>query len=300
MNTGIEQARGKFSTLWISPVVEALRRHPLASYFLLAYGLQWLWELPMFLVWHQWFFGPWLILSPTLAAFIMAWVTQGKAGMNGLLCRCLAWRNGVQWYLITVLAIPALTIVGLLLMPGGLSAFRVPGPDFLLTYLLAFISKFFAAPFTEEPAWRGFALPRLQERHGPLVGTLILGILWGLWHLPFWLFIPGHSGAGTGFLGIVIPFIEWLGFIMGFTILITWVFNHTHGSVLPAMLFHASINATVDTFPASFLPALFPPAVAAHTGIPLLTEVCMLILGVLIVLATHGRLGYNQSRQFGQ
>ena len=203
----------------------------------------------------------------------------------------------MQWYLVATLCIPSVFMVGLILMPGALPAFQAPGLDFLPTYLLAFVFKFFAAPFTEEPAWRGFALPRMQERFGPLVGTLALGFLWGLWHLPFWLLIPGHSGAGTGLLGIGIPFIEWLAFIMGFSILITWVFNHARGGVLLAMLLHASINATVDTFPGAFLPVLFPPAVAAHTGIPLLTEVSMLVLGILIVLTTRGRLGYDHHQE---
>lgn len=294
MNTDIKQASFSHESVRRSALLDVLRDHPLLCYFLLAYVFAWFWELPMFGIWHEWFPGPWLILSPTLAAFVTAWITEGKAGMGRLLRRCLAWRAGIHWYLIAVVSIPALLIVSLLLMPGGFTAFQAPSFGFLLSYLVAFISKFFAAPFTEQPGWRGFAQPRLQERYGPLMGTLILGLLWGLWHLPFWVLLPGHSGAGIGLLGIGIPFIEWLAFIMGFTILIAWVFNHTHGSVLLAMLFHASINSTVETFPGTFFPAFFPPAVAAHTGIPLWTEICIFIVGILIVVVTRGRLGYDQ------
>jgi hypothetical protein len=109
------------------------------------------------------------------------------------------------------------------------------------------------------------------------------------------LFEPGHSGAGSGLLGIGIPFLEWFGFIMGFAVVITWVQNHAHGSVLPAMLFHASINATHDNFPSAFFPKLFPPAVAAHAAIPLLTEVSIMLVAILLVVATRGRLGYQHS-----
>ena len=176
-------------------------------------------------------------------------------------------------------------------MPGGFTVFQIPSLGFLLTYLIAFVSKFFAAPFTEQPGWHGFAQRRLQECYGPLIGTLILGLLRGVWHLPFWALLPGHSGAGIGLLAITIPFIQWLAFIIGLTILIAWVFNRTHGNVLLAMLFHASINATVENFPGTFFPSIFPPAVAAHAGIPLWTEVGMLIVGVVIVVVTRGRLG---------
>lgn len=297
MNTNIKQAQVKHSVNWDSSLLEFLRQHPIGGYFLLAYALQWLWELPMFGLRHQWFAGPWLILSPTLAGFLMAWITEGKAGLRRLLQRCLHRRVGVQWYLVAMLSIPVLFILSLLLMPGGLTTFTMPSLNFLFTYLLAFVFKFFAAPFTEEPGWRGYAQPLLQERYGPLGGSLILGLFWGLWHLPFWVLIPGHSGAGTGWLGIGIPFAKWMAFIMGFTVLITWVSNHTRGSVLLAMLFHASINSTVESFPGTFFPTLFPPAVAAHAGIPLITEIGMLIIGVVIVLVTRGRLGYDQYRR---
>jgi membrane protease YdiL (CAAX protease family) len=294
MTTDIKQVQVKDATSWGSSVIGFLRNHPTAGYFLLAYGFAWVWEIPMFGIWHQWFAGPWLILSPTLAAFVMAWITEGRVGIGGLFRRCLTWRAGVHWYLIAVLSIPLLFIVSLLFMPGGLTSFQAPAIGFLFTYLMAFISKFFAAPFTEQPGWRGFAQPRLQEQYGPLAGTLILGLLWGLWHLPFWFLLPGHSGAGSGLFGIGIPFIEWLAFILGFTILIAWVFNHTRGNILLAMLFHASINSTVETFPGTFFPALFPPAIATHAGIPLWIEVSMLIVGIVIVVATRGRLGYDQ------
>jgi len=297
MSIEVQQTEAKSSASSGWSIRQFLLHHPLWGYFLLAYGLQWLWELPMFGIWHQWFPGPWLILSPTLAAFIMAWIVEGKAGMRNLFHRCLRWRAGVQWYLLTFLCIPALFLVGFVLMPGGLPAFRVPTLAFLSTYILAFVVNFFAAPFTEEPGWRGYALPLMQERHGPVVGTLILGLFWGLWHLPFWILIPGHSGAGSGLLGIGIPFVDWMAFIMGFTVLITWVSNQSRGSVLLAMLFHASINTTVGTFPGAFLPTLFPPTVAAHTGIPLLAELGMLILGIVLIMTTRGRLGYDRYRQ---
>ncbi len=102
-------------------------------------------------------------------------------------------------------------------------------------------------PLAEEPGWRGFALPRLEERFGPLVGTLLLGTLWGLWHLPLFLFTPGYNGAGTGLVGISLPFLAFVIGEVALAVIFTWVFNNTHGSLLLTMLLHASANTAIGT-----------------------------------------------------
>jgi hypothetical protein len=83
----------------------------------------------------------------------------------------------------------------------------------------------------EETGWRGFALPRLQERHSPLAASLILAPIWALWHLPL---------MGTEFAPPIIP--AFLIAIVPATLLATWIFNHTRGSLLPQMLFHTTVN----------------------------------------------------------
>jgi membrane protease YdiL (CAAX protease family) len=91
--------------------------------------------------------------------------------------------------------------------------------------------------FTEETAWRGFALPRLQKNHSALSASLILGLLWGLWHIPLFL-IPGSAQEAYPFIGFIL-------LILPTSILFTWIFNHTKGSVLIAGLFHGFYDATV-------------------------------------------------------
>jgi len=107
---------------------------------------------------------------------------------------------------------------------------------YLSTYVLVVI---LGGPLFEEPGWRGFALPRLQPLHGPLVGTLILGLLWALWHLPEFL-VPSwaESSGGRSFLAMI----KFVAAASAFAIVITWVFNHTKGSVFTAILVHASID----------------------------------------------------------
>ncbi len=96
-----------------------------------------------------------------------------------------------------------------------------------------------AGPLQEEFGWRGYALPRLQRRLNALVSSLVLGALWWLWHLPL-VFIPGKFMVSTPLLfGVLL--VE----MVLVTVLFTWIYNNTGGSILAAMLFHTSINWSI-------------------------------------------------------
>jgi uncharacterized protein len=155
-----------------------------------------------------------------------------------------------------------------------------------LTYPVAFASTFIlGGPLGEEPGWRGFALPRLQPLHGPLVGSLILGVLWALWHLPlFW------SGVWTP---PTIPnMVMFVLMITALTVTMTWVFNNAKGSLLITMLMHASFN----TFANKVVAPLFPA--------PILNEYALLpgligfgAVALVVVALTRGRLGYRHEER---
>jgi len=268
--------------------LHVLRRHPLFCFFLLAFGLTWVYELLVFALLHLPLL-PWgvplAIVGPTLAAFIMTSVTGGRSGVLRLLRRCVLWRVGLQWYLFALLGIPAIILLSFLVLPGGIAAFRAPAPALVLSYLASYIVIFLVGgPLFEEPGWRGFALPRLQQRSGALVGSLILGVLWSLWHLPLFLFVPGYDGAGSGFAGISIPFAEFVISIVAGTCIITWVFNNTRGSLLLAMLLHASVNTASGSAPATPL-------------VILSRSICFVVVALLIIAATRARLGYQRSQR---
>jgi uncharacterized protein len=196
-------------------LVKLLHRYPLVFYFLLAFGFSWAYELTVYRVLLTPGFSLrgllldlGFTLGPTLAAFLMTAVTQGRAGIRQLLSRYVLWRVGIPWYLLVLLGVPALLLILILLLPGALAAFHLPGLSFWPTYLIGYLTILvIGGPLGEEAGWRGFALPRLQQRSGPLVGTLILGVLWGLWHLPEF-FTPGTSQyvSGIGFVGHLISF----------------------------------------------------------------------------------------------
>src|SRR5215218_6684702 len=281
----------------VSPLRGLLARHPLISFFVLAYALTWL-------AWSPWYLSedgigllPYdgesisdylntvaLIVGPTLSAFVMTGATEGREGVRGLLRRIVLWRVGLGWYLFVLLGIPAIIVLSTVGLPGALASFQASAvPSTLFLYAVAGpVFLFAGGPVFEEIGWRGFALPRLQRLYGPLVGTLVLGALWGLWHLPLFL-IPSWDTPHGSPLDIAL-FVIWA---VSIAILFTWVFNNTKGSVLLVILAHGSINsAAVSMF------ALFPtPAV---TGGVANVAIGFGVVALLIVALTRGRLGYRQ------
>lgn len=258
---------------------QLMRRHPLFFYFLIAYAVTWGFGLLFIVLLHLppnlWLILP-LIAGPTVSAFIMAAVTEGKAGMGRLLRRYVLWRVGVPWYLLVLVGIPALLLLSILVLPGGMATVR----HLVLIYPVGYIVTLFTGgPLFEEPGWRGFALPRLQQRFGPLVGTLMLGALWGLWHLPMFL-VPGFNGAGTDFVGISIPFVEFVIGTTAMAVIFTWVFNNTRGSLLLAILLHTSLDAATPTF--------------ANPLVFSMLYVVFVVVALLIIVATRGRLSYER------
>jgi uncharacterized protein len=274
-----------------------LARHPLVSFFVLAYAGTWLFELPYVLSEDGsgllpysspvvlWIMPLSIFMGPFLAAFVMTGVTEGRAGVGRFLRRFVLWRVGLRWYLFVFVGIPVIAVLSVVVIPGVLASFQGLGALAPLSVLGIYVYVFFlGGALGEEPGWRGFALPRLQSMHGPLLGTLILGPLWALWHLP--LFLTPWNVLST--FNVVV-------FVLATTclaIMYTWVFNNTKGSVLMAILIHASFNGFVT----GILGQLFPAPILEDYGL-------LPILGgfgafaVVLVALTRGRLGYQHYHQ---
>jgi uncharacterized protein len=223
-------------------VAQLIRHHPLVTFFLLAFGITWIvWVpravgVPVGVVGDAW---TWV---PAIAALLAAALTGGRDAVRDLGARLVRWRVGWQWYLVVILGPAAfsLAVAGIYVLLGGSWAAAAPpslreAPLLLLPLLLVILTL--TDGLGEELAWRGFALPRLLTRYNALVASLVLGVLWGLWHLP----LVWTEGA-TMYQQPV-----WL-FLLDITaksVLFTWVFLHTRGSVLLAMLLHAATNLFV-------------------------------------------------------
>lgn len=276
-----------------------LARHPLVSYFVMAYAFSWI-------VWSPWVLGKdgvgllpiqipqamvgylnatAILCGPTVAALIMTGTVEGRTGIRTLLGRLVLWRVGIQWYLFALLGVPLIMIAGSMVYSGDLPKLGALGglsflPTYLYSYLLVVV---LGGPLFEEIGWRGFALPRLEGLHGPLLASLILGILWALWHLPEFL-VPRWSSESGGFS--ITSIILFTLVTLTFTFVITWVFNNTRASILIAILVHASIDTFSET-----LGAIFPPKAVA-SAFPMI--IGFGVVTVVLIVVTRGRLSYER------
>ena len=232
------------------------------------------------------------LLGPSLSGFIMTAVTEGRAGIRRLLRRILLWRVGLRWYLFALIGLPLVMVLATLIVrPGALESFQTLAPLSVLPYLGAFVFMvLIGGPLFEEPGWSGFAQPRLQLIYSPLVGGLILGSLWALWHLPGYL-IPSQDLTDIPPRGTVLDFVVFALALIALRLVIQWVFNNTKGSVLMAILVHASWN----TFYSAALIQLFP--VPSVLGSYLNLTIAAGVLALVIIAVTRGRLGYRQEEE---
>jgi membrane protease YdiL (CAAX protease family) len=204
-----------------------------------------------------------------------------------LLRRILRWHVGFRWYLFAIVGLPAVMMLATFTRPGALGSLDISGQPFGLAYLHAFISMaLIGGPLFEEPGWTGFAQPHLQRLYGPLVGGLILGSLWALWHLPGFL-IPSQDLSDIPPRGTVLDFAVFTLALMGLRLIIMWVVNNTRNSVLMAILVHASWN----TFYAATLVQLFRAPAVIGSYLNLTTAAW--VLALLLLATTRGRIGYR-------
>ena len=230
-----------------------VQRHSLAVYVVLAYAMSWADWIPLAVsgalvtpggsITH--FPG---LLGPALAAFVVVAVTDGTAGVLRLLRsmllptrpygRFLAYSLSPAAFLALALAVAPITGMA----PPPASAFAVysglPPLSLPLVPLLVLIFN----GYGEETGWRGFALARLQERFGPLKGTLLLALIWAGWHTPAFFFVEGYRNLGVA--GLIGGF--GLGICAG-ALVLARVSNRTNGSILAAALWHGIYNMTSAT-----------------------------------------------------
>lgn len=223
------------------------------------------------------------------ASLLMTGLTLGKEGLVTLLKRFLLWRVGWKWYL-ALLIMPVLILAGVLLnaaltqTPLDFStayAHKIFGPS---ANLLVFVIPFFlvdALTNGEEIGWRGYVLPRLQARHSALTSALLLGVVWAFWHLPKFL---SHWDTVT--------FAWYIVDTTAKSVLLTWLYNNTKGSLLLTTLCHAAWNTA-----GVFLPTA-TTVTNANSGAFIITVLLeVLVMVVIIVLAGPQRLSRTESVQ---
>ena len=260
----------------------ALARHQVSAFFALAFGFSWLAELLLFGVLKLPAALTVLVVTfgPTVGALVMTAVLEGRAGLKQLRARMRQWRVNRRWYGAALVVIPLFYLAGTLVLPGAFASYT---PDsvirLLITWLIVLtLGGIIGGPLGEEPGWRGFALPRLQAQLGPLGGTLVLGLVWAGWHFPQFL-MPEWADQNGGLSATTL--LVFVGTVLAVAVILTWIFNHTDGSILLAILAHSSVNTSQ-----AVLNPLFPAVNTDLNGL-----IGFGALAIVIVVMTRGRLG---------
>jgi len=226
-----------------------IRKHPVFTYYVLTFVISW--GAILLAVGPGGFLsttatspafplvGVAALLGPSVAGLLATGLVGGKAGYRDLFSDLRRWRVGWRWYAVALLTAPLATLVTLALLSLATTP-MVPGiltADDKAALLLTGVSTGLLVPVFEEVGWTGFATPRLLERHGIVATGILMGLLWGAWHLP--LFAGSVAAAGEVppalFLGTML--FSWL---VPYRVLMVWAYARTR-SVLLGMVMHVPI-----------------------------------------------------------
>lgn len=236
----IAQTRKQTSvSIWI-------RQHRILAYFILTLAISWSIELPLVASAQGWITTPipfaihyLASLGPLLAAVIMTWAIGGTDGLKELWGRITLWRvgrTGAAFAILSPVFLFALASITIRLMGGEWPDLRLLGEVNYLPFLGIWVLPLWLATygFGEEIGWRGFALPHLQKGRSALSASMILGLMWSLWHVPAFLYLDTYVNAGGLAMFPAVAF----GIVLG-AIVLTWLYNTTGGSVLMVAVWHA-------------------------------------------------------------
>jgi uncharacterized protein len=263
-----------------------VRRRPITAYLVLVFAVTGLLAVPPI---PELMYGALEnILGAAVPAFVVTAVVGGRAGVRDLVSRSLRWRVPLRWYAVSLLALPTalLLLAPALYGTGPLGALAENWPLLFTSFLptLAFLVVF--NNVAEESAWTGFLFARLQERHAPLRAALMASIPFCLWHMLSFIKDSGSLLTGAALTAyLLLP-------LVATRVFIGWLYNASGASVLIGGLFHAMHNATVN--PTGLAVAVLD---LPQGEVLFLTGVLVLLAGVVVAVATHGRLGLPGPRR---
>jgi membrane protease YdiL (CAAX protease family) len=191
--------------------------------------------------------------GPAIAALWLTARARGRAGTAALLRGVLRWEVSARWYAFAVgfmLTVKLTTAPALRVATGSWPRFGTE-PWFIIAVAIVISTPFQAG---EEVGWRGYALPRLAQRLGLRRASLLLGVIWAVWHLP--LFFVGHTDTtGQSFPVFLLE-------VTALSVVLAWLFARTNGSLLLTMLMHSAVNQTIGVVPSTVPGATRPLALS--------------------------------------
>jgi CAAX protease family protein len=236
-------------------------RHPVASYFVLTFVISWggfvlalgpigipaapeeFERMPLLAIMV-------MLVGPAVAGVLMTGLVSGREGFRDLLARFVRWRVGGCWYAVALLTAPVLFAAVLLPLSVDSPVFQLgifASSDATLSLVVRGIVVALIVGMLEEFGWTGFAIPRLRLRYSVFATGLIVGVVWGAWHVLANDVWASRATAGDLPLAAFVV-LRGLGLLVGglvpFRVLMVWVYDRTDGSLLVAMLMHASYAAS--------------------------------------------------------
>lgn len=273
-----------------------IRRHPLIAFFVLAYAGSWL-------LWSPWWLSqsglgvlpftlPFTAIAginqlglfggPFAAALIVTRIVEGRSAVGALLRRMVQWRAGAFWWVLALVLIPVATGLAYLLLPGAGVVLDGGAAAVLGTLAATYVVYLLGGPIQEEIGWRGFALPRLQARLAPVVAALVLGLLHCAWHAPLFLTTEWDTARHEPS-----QFLAYAVLVVSLSVVLSWLFNGSRGSVLLAILGHNGLNWALfaaGTVTGGAVDDTWPGALG------------LAALALVAIAVTRGRLGHRPSR----
>lgn len=282
----------------MTSIKQSIARHPVGAFLLMLYPLSWLLFLPAVLGKSGLGIIPVdipaqvgillvTIFGLTSIAFLVTRIADGREGTRALRRHYYQFRAGPQWYLLAIFGPPLLMVLAGLalrgagaLSPIGDNAAQIPTTFLLNVALVAILISVW-----EEGGWMAFVTARLQPRLGPVWASVAVAPFFGFIHFPLFLITGGliDNARPEGVHVLEYAFYLLVLFSVPVRIVITWVFNSTHGSLPVVALLHASIDTTAS---GAVLAAFFP-AVDGR-----LLYVGIAVVALIVIVATKGRLGY--------
>jgi membrane protease YdiL (CAAX protease family) len=223
-----------------------VQKYPASAYFITAFTLSWLGAF--ILVAPKLFHGqpipkmdgilmfPVMLTGPLTASVVLTALTEGRTGLQNLISRMGKWKVSFKWYFISLIIPPCLIITALIFLKNFVSP--VFAPNFFLLGLLFGIP----AGFFEEIGWMGYAFPKMRLKNNFIKSGVLLGFLWGLWHLPVIDFLGAASPHGKYLLAFGISFIAAMAAIK---VIISWIYSNTNSIILSQFMHAVSTSSLV-------------------------------------------------------
>jgi membrane protease YdiL (CAAX protease family) len=278
-----------------------INRYQISIFFILTFVLSWF-------PWYAGIAPEVMAMGPSIAAFIVVLILGGWRGFVDLLRPFGRWRVSLGIWGLAIFGPGILYLIGLgvhLLMGGETPPFIMIREELNLLplYLVMVVLMPWNGPVGEEFGWRGYALPKLQDKYGPLIASLVIGTIWGIWHLPDFFAPLGVISALVTVLGMgfLIPYT--LGTIAN-TVFMTWLYNKSKASALIAgIVWHAAIDFWApillsDSSLAAAREGTHLPTVAPNLYLTVLAV--QVVVAIILVFATKGKLGFNPESETGE